>query len=110
MERAGLGSFYSPGDGQRGTQELGIARRAAQRQRPADIGVQLLQDPRVRNRSREVLAEEIEERAERACHGEDIRHILLLLPGQKEILRLIRAPQIRHWRIIRSGKYGLSDV
>jgi hypothetical protein len=72
--------------------------------------VQLLQDPHIRNRSREVLAEEIEERAERACHGEDIRHILLLLPGQKEILRLIRAPQIRHRRIVRSSEDGLSDV
>src|SRR5438034_10482001 len=58
----------------------------------------------------QILAEEVEERTERPGHGQDICHVVLLLLRQKEILRLVRAPQIFHWRIIRPRKNSLADV
>ena len=72
--------------------------------------MQLLQDPGIRDRGGEILAEEIEEGAEGAGHGQDVRHVLLLLLRQKKVLGLVRVPQVGHRRIIRSGKDRLPDI
>ena len=72
--------------------------------------MQVFKNPSVGNRRRQILAEEVEEGTERPGHGQDICHIVLLLLRQKEILRLVRAPQIFHRRIIRPPKNSLADV
>src|SRR6266849_11127383 len=72
--------------------------------------MQLLQNAGVRYRRREFLEEEVEKRDEGTGHCKNVGHVLLLLLGEEEVLGLIRAPEIGQWRVIRPGKYRLSDV
>src|SRR5712664_2092805 len=97
-------------DRKRGSEKLSVARRATQRERPADIRVQLLKKPAVRNRSRNVLAEKTKKRAEGSGHREDLGHVFLLLSREKKILRFVGKPQVAHWRIVRPGEDGLADI
>src|SRR5216684_1572401 len=99
-----------PRDRKRGPEKLGVARRAAQRERPADIRVQLLKEPTVLNRSRDVLAEETKKRAEGPRHREYLGHVFLLLPREKKVLRFVGKPQVAPLRIVRPGEDGLADI
>src|SRR5260370_290170 len=99
-----------PGDRKRGPEKLGVARRAAQRERPADIRVQLLKEPTVRNRSRDVLAKKTKKRAEGPRHRKNFGHVFLLLTRQKKVLRLSGEPKVAHRRIVRPGEDCLADV
>src|SRR6266852_1634977 len=97
-------------DRKRGSEKLSVARCAAQRERPADIRVQLLKEPTVLNRSRDVLAEETKKRAEGPRHREYLGHVFLLLPREKKVLRFVGKPQVAHLRIVRPGEDGLADI
>src|SRR6266481_5781583 len=97
-------------DRKRGSEKLSVARRTAQRERPADIRVQLLKEPTVLNRSRDVLAEKTKKRAEGPRHRENFGHVFLLLTREEKILRLVGKPQVAHRRIVRPGEDGLADI
>src|SRR5947209_2034251 len=97
-------------DRKRGPEKLGVARCAAQRERPADIRVQLLKKASVRNRSRDALAKEKKKRAEGPSHCKNFGHVFLLLTREKKILCFVGEPQVAHRRIVRSGKDGLADI
>src|SRR5207253_11384656 len=99
-----------PRDRKRGSEKLGVARRAAQRERPADIRVQLIKKASVRNRSRNVLAEETEKRTEGSRHRKNFGHVFLLLMREKKVLCLVGKPQVAHRRIVRPGEDGLADI
>ena len=61
-------------------------------ERPAEIRMQLLQNSGVRDRCREVLAKEIEKRAEGTGHGKNVGHVLLLLLGEEDQTTAISEP------------------
>src|SRR5712692_327008 len=72
--------------------------------------MELLQNPSIGNCGREILAEEIKEGTEGAGHGQNVRHVLLLLASKEKVLRLVREPEIGNRGIIGTGEDRLPDI